>query len=253
MHHLKAFGRLAAMLGVVIAAGPTFAQVSIGVNFTGGSGGPGNDAEDVRSLSPGVTAGAFPAANWNNTAENATDGSLAALTDSSGAVTTASVTWDSDGTWTAHDTPPGSSGDQILTNGYIDETDPGNGPTNITLNNLPFVGPYDVYVYVGSDGNDRIGSGTIAGTGQTYFFSTNTNPYDGTLNRATATDQASAVDAEFLLFEGVTGTSFTYSQTEITNNVGIHGIQVVGVVPEPAALSLLGAVAAGVLGLRRRR
>src|SRR5688500_4165063 len=94
----------------VIASGAATARAptsSPGVSFAGGSGGPGNDAGDVRLLAPSDTAGVVPFANWNNSAENATDGSLTNLVASTGAATMASISWDSDGTWTAHDTPAG--------------------------------------------------------------------------------------------------------------------------------------------------
>jgi hypothetical protein len=242
-------------LGLAAAAGaavtPSVLAESIGINFIGGGGGPGNDAADVRSLAPTDVAGVVPSRNWNNlTGFNATQGGLL---NGSGATTSASVTWATNGVWTAHDTPAGATPDQILTNGYIDDTtvapDP---PTTINFTGIPFIGPYDVYLYFGSDGNDRTGSATIGAT--TIFFATNTNPFDGTFTAATPADDGAADDGEYALFSGVTGSSFNLTVTRISNNVGVHGVQIVGTtIPEPATAGLLGFAATTLLALRRRR
>jgi hypothetical protein len=59
-----------------------------------------------------------------------------------------------------------------------------------------------------------------------FYFSTNDNPL-GPYIQATATTQAAAVASNYLLFQGVAGQSFTYSEMGDTNNVGLHGIQIV--------------------------
>jgi hypothetical protein len=59
-----------------------------------------------------------------------------------------------------------------------------------------------------------------------FYFSTNDNPL-GPYIQATATTQAAAVASNYLLFQGVAGQSFTYSEMGDTNNAGLHGIQIV--------------------------
>ncbi len=228
---------------------------SIGINFVGdNAGGPGGDGDDIRSMATTDTAGVVPQTNWNN--YTGTNGILSTLNFGDGTLSTAAVTVATfNNNYTAHDNTGAPSGDQILTNGYIDETD--GTPGTITISGIVSTTPYDVYVYVGSDGNDRTGSGNIGST--TYFFSTNTNPFDNTYTRATDTVSfATATDnSEYLLFEGVTGPTFTYTQTKGSNNVGVHGIQIVGItpVPEPASvvLGICGLGAIGLLAVRRRK
>lgn len=261
------------LLGAAACAGlmtaPSAMASSIGVKFVGGGGGAGNQADDVRVLPSDSAAGVVPATNWNNV--NGFTGTQPALAADNAAATAATVTWAADGQWTAHNTPAGSTGDQILTNGYLDDTAevpgvPGPPPipamdntdTAITMSGLSatFVGPYDVYVYFGSDGNNRTGSATLGG--RTYYGETNTGGttgFDGTFTRAISTDPlAVTVDSEYFLFEGVSGDSFALTVDRISNNFGIHGVQVVGtLVPEPAGLALAGIAALGVLARRRRR
>src|SRR5688500_12836640 len=80
---------------------------SIGLNFTGGGGGPGNDATlDQRDLLPTQAAGVVPSTTWNNSGGTFT-GAIGALVSNEGP-TVASVTWAANGVWTAHDTPVGA-------------------------------------------------------------------------------------------------------------------------------------------------
>jgi hypothetical protein len=248
------------LLGVSSAMG-----ASIGVNFTGLTGatdalaGPGGQPDDVRSLAPTVSAGVVPSIAWNNTPENTASGNLAALlADNAGVAvpTAASVTWASNGTWTAHNTPVGADGNQILTNGYIDDTAPTPDPqigNAVTLNNLPFIGPYDIYVYFGSDGNDRTGTITTSNSATVYNVATNTNPFDGTFTLATPADDGNADNGEYALFSGVTGNSVTITATRGSNNIGVHGVQLVGPITEPTGLGLLAVGGLGFLARRRRR
>jgi PEP-CTERM motif len=229
---------------------------SIGVNFSGGGGGGGNDpALDQRDLLPTQAAGVVPSTAWNNSGPLPT-GTLASLVSDAGP-TGASVTWAANGVWTAHDTPVGSTGDQVLTNGYLDDTAPAPDPqplgTTIDFTNLPFIGPYDIYVYYGSDGNDRTGTISATNSATVYNIATNTNPFDGTFTLATPEADGNTDNGEYALFQGVTGNSVTITAARGSNNIGIHGVQLVGTIPEPASLGLLGLGALGLLARRRRR
>jgi hypothetical protein len=240
---------LAALASSILTT-TTFAA-SIGVNFAGinadgtGSGGSGSQADDIRTLASSDLAGVVPAGNWNNVF--GTTGNLTGLQSDIGA-TTAAISWISNGLWTARNTLAGSSPNEILTNGYIDDTQ-GTGITTITFTGLQFVGGYDVYVYYGSDGNDRTGRATLGST--VINFATNTNPFDGTFTAATPEDDGTADNGEYAFFSGVTGSEFTVTVERVSNNVGVHGIQIVGTpVPEPTTVGLL---SVGVLGLLARR
>ena len=225
---------------------------SIGLNFTGGGGGGGNDpALDQRDLLPTQAAGVVPSINWNNSG-GAPTGTLAGLLSDAGP-TAASVSWAANGVWTAHDTPVGSPGDQVLTNGYLDDTAPAGDPqvgTTVNFTNLPFIGPYDAYVYYGSDGNDR--TGTITNGTTTFNIATNTNPFDGTFTEGTQPDDGNTDNGEYVRFTGLTGPNLNLTITRGSNNVGTHGVQLVGVIPEPASFGLLGLGGLGLLARRRR-
>jgi len=225
------------------------AATSIGVNFAGGGGGDGNQIDDARLLQPSQAAGVVSAANWNN-AENAS-GTLNALVGSDVGITVATVSWVSNGLWTARNTPLNSTPNQILTNGFLDDTTT-TGTTMITFANLPFIGAYDVYLYYGSDGNDRTGTATLGST--TIFFATNTNPFDDDFTAATPGDDGAADNGEYALFSGVTGTGFTIDVASLvaTSNVGVHGVQIVGIIPEPTSVGLLSLGLLGLLARRRR-
>src|SRR5256885_16114815 len=72
-----------------------FSHAIISINSVGGGGVGGAPT----AFAPGDKAGVVPAANWNNVAQNLASGSTNILLDSSGAATSAGVSWSSDNTW----------------------------------------------------------------------------------------------------------------------------------------------------------
>ena len=127
---------------------------SIGINFN-------SDRDLAAELAPDEVAGHPDVAqsNWNNTngAASGNESNLIGATpgtvlDSTGVATGVTLTWTSDGTWNTNNGT--SSGDNKLMNGYIDHTGVG---ASVQVSNIPYAS-YDVYVYFGSDGNDRTGS-----------------------------------------------------------------------------------------------
>jgi hypothetical protein len=253
--------RNVALVGALVSAWLTCASpamaASIGINFVGGGGGPGNDpALDLRELSPGQAAGVVPSANWNNL--HGADGTRAGLLADTGP-TAASIRWESDGTGTAHDTPAGSDGNQVLTNGYLEDTIT-TGPTGVFFENLPFIGTYDAYVYYGYEVNDRTGTIFTVRGGQPappmFNIATNTSPFDGIFTEGTATDDGVADNGEYVRFTGLTGPTLSIlieRQGNPTENLGTHGVQLVGVIPEPTGAALLAAGTVGLLARRLRR
>ena len=66
------------------------------------------------------------------------------------------VDWSSNGTWNTNN--GGADGDDKLMNGYIDAIG-GDGAAQVKINGISgaFADGYDLYVYFGSDGNNRTG------------------------------------------------------------------------------------------------
>jgi hypothetical protein len=246
-----------ALVMLPLAGSPADAAV-VGLNFaTGQSGG------EVNSLAANQVAGAVPQGNWNNVTGN-TGGQAnvlspvaGVLVDDAGLPTTLTLTsFTSTNNWSTYGSTQADPNRQLL-NSYLDNTN-GETPTTITMSGVPAAyqaSGYALLVYVGSDQNGR--TGTVAVTSPalatpTYTFSTSTSPFDGTYTRSTSTTLAAAAAAEYVRFDGLTAPTFTFTVTRGSNNVGLHGVQILQV-PEPGTAGLLGlAAAAGLLARRRR-
>lgn len=136
---------LATLIGSIIAT--NLNAQSIGLNFVRGSTG-------ASSLSAGDIAGVVPAGNWNNAPQaNANNHSDFALTDDSGAATSATAAWSSGGaSWSVTTSGPGGAADKLMMTGYLDQGGNGAGQIHtITINNIPYA-TYDVYLYHSSSG-----------------------------------------------------------------------------------------------------
>ncbi len=207
---------------------------SIGINFEGGQNGPNGQT----SLLATDSAGVIPQTNWNNATSltpavtntvpgtnaniDATSPVAGSIVDNHGNVAAGTaISFLSNNPYAVSATVP-TGGDAELMNGYIDLNN-GATTTSVTLSNIPYAS-YSVYAYVGSDVNTRVGHGTL--NGNSFYFSTNDNPLLPYV-QATATTQAAAVGSTYLLFQGVSGSTFTYIEQGDTGNVGLHGIQIV--------------------------
>jgi hypothetical protein len=248
---------LATVLVLTFSAAPALAQApSIGLHFSGGQ------TTGVEfPLAPTDMAGFVPQANWNNILNpvqtpgngdttNVTGPMPGVIVNSAGAATATTITFTSSNSWSVSTAQ--QTGNAQLFNGYLDSTNTPqpNNPTVVTVSNLPFTGPYTVYAYVGSDGNNRSGHATLST--QTFYYTTNSNPFNGFV-QATATDLPSAAPATYVQFDNVTGNSFSLMNIRDSNNVGLHAIQIVPV-PEPGHILLAcGAAWSGALAAWRRR
>lgn len=218
---------LAALLLLVSGAASLSAQDGmIGINFRRSNG--------ATLIAPGDAAGYIAQTNWNNAGTTADPqiGGLAqivgpiagAVVDSTGAAMPGvNVQWAAATTWSANNagTPDGN-----LMSGYIDNN--GTFPTTfVRVTGVPYE-HYAVIAYMGSDGNGRTQTVTVAG--QTpVAYSTNTAPFPGYVE-----------NSNVALFEGLSGDSFLLMNHRGSNNGGLHGIQIVEVpgAPPPPPVQL---------------
>lgn len=107
--------------------------------------------------------------------------------------------------------------------------------------------------YFGSDGGGHPGRVAIGST--TYFYNTVGN-LNGTYSLTTDTTGASGTNADYAVFSGQTGSSFTLNQNIQNNNFGnsgVFGLQIVNTspagAPEPSQLAGLAFTGFGAMGL----
>ncbi len=226
---------LVAALLLCAAAATAGASVSLGVNLVG---------SDTTALGPAETAGLVPQAFWNNAA--GTSGTLAALADSSGAVTSAGASWFGRPANTAIADAPG---DGRLMRGYVSNfTD---RAASVTVWGLQAALPgchYDVLVYF--DGRNAAADWAIR--------------FDLDGDVRTETDAAGATFAgtfvedaggNVLRFAGCLAPGFTltaWPAAGTAETAAINAVQILSA-PEPATLGLAAAGAAGLVWARRRR
>jgi hypothetical protein len=253
--------RFAVLGGAVALAAASAVQAapgtpSIGINFA---------SDEPAGAGSAVTgaAGVLNTVIWNNlTTANGTQNNLNADNLGVSTPTAASVTWSSPNTWSSrgrgeeNNTAPAGNSNNLMT-GYLDTGSQGGQGVSIALTGLPIVSPtYDVYVYIQGGVNGRGGNYAVAGQTKEH---TVTGPFTGTFVEDTI-DPGSTAGSNYLVFHGLTGTSFTLtsdatvaaSGTDLTQRAGINAIEIVAVVPEPGALAFVG-LGAGALLARRRR
>ena len=202
---------------------------SIGINFT-------SDRDLTAELAPDEVAGHpdVAQANWNSTTGGAIGNATnllgltpGTLVDSDGAPTGAQVAWTSDGTWNTNNGT--TSGDNKLMNGYIDHT--GVGAT-VEVTNITYAS-YDVYVYFGSDGNERTGAIESTTAGQTFSYSTNSQQAGGFPGIYVLTEDEGAGNppANYCVFRDQSSPTFFAQVNRGSSNSGFHGIQIVSKLP----------------------
>ena len=198
--------------GVLQLQGPAAAG-SIGVHFEGNAGSGSNNLAANGSVRAGATMN-----NWMNLSATSFT-SPTALTDNSGANTTATFTANYSGSgWNTGSSIP-------LLNGYLYIR---NGTTfTLNLSGIPY-SRYSLYAYAGafeSGTSGRESQVTLGGT--TYDVSADVVP--SAYTRVTSTSSYAVGDYE--LATGLTGSSQTVQVYAVNNNAAINGFEIVNTTP----------------------
>lgn len=201
--------------------------LGIGINFVSAQGPSPN-----KVMSEHVTAGVtgVQQRNWNQVGPaNSGNGGTGAITapvagtlvDSQGATTATTLSFTGATTWSSLNeelTPYG-----YLMSGYLDAN--GNNDATVTLTQIPYP-LYDVYVYFGSDKDNR--TGTISDGTTTYSLkSASARPYEeGSYVQTTDTGTGNPA-ANYAVFSNKSTSSLTLTYDRGSGNGGIHGLQII--------------------------
>lgn len=208
----------------------TGGAVSTGGSASGGSAGPTIISIDFSgaqtAMSATDVAGAKAVAHWNNAP--AKSGSLTMLTADDGAATSAAVSWSAYSVYSIPWTE--TTGDTRMMKGYLDPYTAA-APATVTVTSLPsaFSAAYDVYVYTYGplDGGTRASTYTIGSKSVTI------SQTGASASKFTTYMLAPAGGSgNYVLFRGVTGTSFTLTAapgaaTDTSTRSPVNGIQIV--------------------------
>ena len=263
--------RLSLPAGIALAAlGLAFvhpAQAQTSIQFRDGTNGT--------ALLSTQSAGFIPTTHYNVLGSNT--GTNVALHDIANAPTSFTATYSANGTYYSNANNSGTAGsgtpNSTLMSAYLDTTS--TVGASVTISGLDPTKSYDVYAYFNTDHvgsqsgqSDRVSSYQIGST----LFTTNLQPgsaFAGTgFLFAAGTTQNSAKIANYALFSGVTGSSFTLLSKPLIGGGGdtnlrapIDGLQIftnsASAAPEPSqfaglAFTVLG-LAALTLKARQRR
>lgn len=252
----------------------------ISLNFVGNAGASGTlGASDLAGLvgnESGNGLGSTMVGNWNNLSGN-TGSNIGNLQHSAGTFADGvTVSWAADNLWSIPDTASGAnnSDNTVMMKGYLDNVN--ESSTTVTVSGLEAVsGSYSVIVYIDGNNNDSWARGTYTIGGSSVisedsegvdFNSGSGNNANGLFQIPVAGETGNQTwpfspnnsEGNMIIFSGLTGSSFTLTATpgeamDMDNQRAvINGIQIVGVVPEPASALLFCVVTVIALFVRRR-
>ncbi len=198
---------------------PTAPTMAISIDFVGGK-----TAGVPSPMAAGELAGVVRVSNWNNALTQA--GTLNALKQNGGAVSTASVTWSANGIWNTAITE--TAGDARMMKGYLNT---GNTTTTtVTVSTLPAAftqNGYDVYVYCDDDNGFATRSGVYKIGSLSYK---NTDAQGVQFNGSYV--NGSNRTGNYVKFANLGGAAFTLSATpgpsgDTSPRAPINGLQIV--------------------------
>ncbi|HLH18011.1 MAG TPA: hypothetical protein VKX45_12355 [Bryobacteraceae bacterium] len=209
---------------------------TIGVNFTNGG----------ILMQPTDQPGVVPGADWNNVIGGS--GTGIALHDSTGAATTATISFTAAGVYGgfSHPSTTNSATNLMYADGLYGDPS-GGGEVQITLSNIPYA-EYDVYVYASQDGSQTNVLSITDGTTRFYYRgngSSNSSASSLLLTASTNPGSPTVGPAQYQLFSNETLPSVTLTTGGSVHNVisnNVFGLQIVDLTsptPEPDSVLLL--------------
>jgi lysophospholipase L1-like esterase len=215
----NAYGTGTATLTVTISAAGT--QSSIAMQFVGqGTAMLSTDSAGV----PGVAQ-----TNWKPLTGSSF--SNVALTDNTGAATTATLSGGADGTYFCLSNFASGTGDNKLCSGELYDGTITTETNSMTIASIPYA-KYDVYIYGESDAGTRGATFTITpsgGSASSLSFQTESNGSSWTAGTSTWNGSGTAPTlavGNYVHFTGLTASSFVLKFGGV-NNVSMEGIQIV--------------------------
>ena len=201
----------------------------MGLNFVGS--GPG---VAVTSMGSSESAGIIAQSNWNNL--SGASGTDTTLVNNSGAnVSGLSVTYSSLNPW-ADSAISDTAGNNRLMRGYLD-FNVNEGSTSVAVSGIT-AAVYDVIVYSNGDENTRVGRYQVGA--QTVWMKDNAT-FSGAFTQATDTADAGSHAAtsagNYMVFSGLTSSSFTLNATGVyatdgTLRAPVNAVQII----QPSAI-----------------
>lgn len=195
-----ATGLFAVLLLLCLSKTRSYAQTSIGLDFVGG-----NSSTNVSNMGTGESAGVVAQTRWNNL--TGISGTTSSIVDSGNNASGLTVNYSSLNTW-ADAAINDTAGNGRMMRGYLD-FNVNNGATSVGVSGLNSL-MYDVYVYTNGDENVRTGQYSI---GSQSFWVKDQATFNGTFIQSTGNvdpgNSASAVAGNYMVFSGLTNSSFT--------------------------------------------
>lgn len=195
-------------------------------------------------LAPGDVTGAVPAGHWNNISEpepggyQTYSGPPIGLNDSTGAVTSVTLTSLFDGIDGLDGGPTSGTAQQVLFGGGLNNNW---GSAGFTITGLDAFSSYSVLVYYTAYafGGARLGEFVSSGNPGLTYYAAGISNYDSVFTLSASTDSGAYAPGNYVQFSGLTAATESITYQNSNNRVFMTGFQIVGeTVPEPGVVTL---------------
>ncbi len=214
---MKFLSRVALILSCISL--PLSARI-LSVNFEAGTTSSGDE------LAAADSAGVFSIAHWNNinvgtlNASHAVNVPSTPLKDDTGVATTGTIAINLASAYVGNSGSGSSTNNHKMMSSFVARNASDSG--NISIANLPapYTAGYSVYVYFDADANTRTFDITVDGT---TIQAKDASTFNGTYKNAATTP----LDANYVVFTGLTASSFSIIMDSDSGRAALNGIQIV--------------------------